>query len=52
MKKLFAVLVSLTLLVSVAVVSPVWAGGGKVQHENGLPFGPGSDAEDNQVDGE
>ena len=50
MKKLFSVIVSLTLLVSVAVISPVWAGGGKVQHENGEPFGPGSDAQDNQVD--
>jgi hypothetical protein len=52
MKKLFAVLLSLALFMSVAVVSPIWAGGGKVQHENGEPFGPGSDAQDNQVDGE
>ena len=52
MKKLFAVLLSMTLLISVAAVSPVWAGGGKVQHENGEPFGPGSDAQGNQVDGE
>ena len=48
MKKLLAVLVSLVLLVSVAAVSPVWAGGGKNQHELGEPFGPGSDAEGNQ----
>ena len=52
MKNLLAVLLSMTLLVSIAVVSPVWAGGGKVQHENGEPFGPGSDAQGNQVDGE
>jgi hypothetical protein len=52
MKKLFAVLVSFALLVNVAAVSPAWAAGGKNQHENGEPFGPGSDAQDNQVDGE
>ena len=34
MTKLFAVLVSLALLVSVAAVSPVWAAGGKNQHES------------------
>jgi hypothetical protein len=50
MRKLFAVLVSLALLASVAVVSPVWAGGGKNQNELGEPFGPGSDAQDNQAD--
>ena len=48
MKKLLAVLVSLALLVSVAAVSPVWAGGDKNQHELGEPFGPGSDAQGNQ----
>ncbi|MDX2452404.1 hypothetical protein [Desulfosarcina sp.] len=52
MKKLFAVLLSLALLVSVAAVSPVWAGGGKVQHEIGDGFGDGSDAQGNQVDGD
>jgi len=30
MKKFSAVLVAMALLVSVAVLSPVWAGGGKV----------------------
>ena len=50
MKKWFAVLVSLALLVSVAVASPVWAAGGKNQNELGEPFGPGSDAQGNQAD--
>ncbi len=52
MKKFFAVLVSMALLVSVAVVSPVWAGGGKNQHEIGAPDapGPGDDAKGNQAD--
>ena len=50
MKKLFAVLVTFALLVSVAAISPVWAAGGKNQHELGEPFGPGSDAQDNQAD--
>lgn len=50
MKKLFAVLVALALLTSVVVVSPVWAGGGKNQHELGEPFGPGSDAQGHQAD--
>ncbi|MGD8701106.1 MAG: hypothetical protein PVG51_07050 [Desulfosarcina sp.] len=51
MKKMFAVLVSMALLVSVAV-SPVWAGGGKNQHEKGAPTapGPGDDAQGNQAD--
>jgi hypothetical protein len=40
MKKLFAVLVSLTLFVSVAV-SPVWAGGGKVRGDKSA--GPAGD---------
>ena len=54
MKKLSAVLVSIALLFSVAVVSPVWAGGGKVQHENGAETapGPGDDAQGNQVGGD
>ncbi len=61
MKKFFAVLVSMALLVSVAVVSPVWAGGGKVQGDDGQgevsqgdngsdEASPGDDAMDNQVD--
>jgi hypothetical protein len=52
MTKLFAVLVSLALLASVATISPVWAAGGKNQHEVGAPDapGPGDDAQDNQVD--
>mgnify|MGYP007113721799 CR=1 FL=1 len=51
MKKFFAVLVSMALLVSVAI-SPVWAGGGKNQHEKGAPTapGPGDDAQGNQAD--
>ena len=40
MKKLFAVLVSLTLFVSVAV-SPVWAGGDKVRSDKAA--GPAGD---------
>jgi len=52
MKKFFAVLVSMALLVSVAVVSPVWAGGGKNQNEIGAPTapGPGDDFQGNQAD--
>ena len=52
MTKLFAVLVSLALLVSVAAVSPVWAAGGKNQHEILAPDapGPGDDAMGNQAD--
>jgi hypothetical protein len=51
MKKIFVVLVSMTLLVSVAM-SPVWAGGDKNQHERGAPGapGPGDDAQGNQAD--
>lgn len=52
MKKSFAVLVSMVLLVSVAMVSPVWAGGDKNQHEIGAPGapGPGDDAQGHQAD--
>ena len=52
MKKFSAVLVAMALLVSVAVVSPVWAAGGKNQHEIGAPDapGPGDDAQGNQAD--
>jgi len=52
MKKFSAVLVAMAFLVSVAVVSPVWAGGGKNQHEIGAPDapGPGDDAKGNQAD--
>ena len=51
MKKLFAALVSMALLVSVAV-SPVLAGGDKNQHERGATEapGPGDDAQGNQAD--
>jgi hypothetical protein len=51
MKKIFAVLVSMALLVSVAV-SPVWAGGDKNQNEHGAPDapGPGDDAQGRQAD--
>ena len=51
MKKFSAVLVSMALLVSVAVVSPVWAGGGKNQNEIGAPDapGPGDDSQDKQA---
>ena len=41
MKKFFAVLVSMALLVSVAVVSPVWAGGGKERSDKAA--GPAGD---------
>ena len=52
MKKLVALLVSLALTVGV-VVTPVWAGGDKNQHERGATSapGPGDDARDNQVGG-
>ena len=60
MKKFFVVLVSMALLVSVAVVSPVWAGGGQNngdigegsvgQGELGEGTSPGDDAQGNQVD--
>jgi len=52
MKKLFAVLLSVVLLASVAVVSPAWAEGGKNQHGHGSDSapGPGSDAQGNQAD--
>ena len=58
MKKFFTVLVSVALLVSVAV-SPVWAGGGQVQGDNGQGTvgqgdegngtSPGNDAQGNQT---
>jgi len=53
MKKLFALMVSMALMVSVAV-APVWAAGGKNQHENGAETapGPGDDKQDNQVGGD
>jgi len=53
MKKLF---VSIVLAIAIfgAVISPVYAGGDKVQHENGAETapGPGDDAEGNQVGGD
>lgn len=50
MRKLMSLLIAVTLVASVAV-SPVFAGGGKVQHENGAAEapGPGGDAQGNQV---
>lgn len=52
MKKVFTVAICLFLFCAVAVAVPAWAGGGKVQHENGLELGPGSDAQGNQVGGD
>jgi len=51
MKKAFTLIISLVLFLSVAI-SPVWAGGDKVQQENGQETGQGSDAQDNQVNGD
>ena len=54
MKKVFAILISLALLMGVAI-TPVCAGGDKVQHENGAnntAIGPGDDAQGNQVGGD
>ncbi|MBW1842530.1 MAG: hypothetical protein JRI75_12180 [Deltaproteobacteria bacterium] len=53
MKKVFILMISLVLFFSVAI-TPVWAGGDKVQNEigsEGAP-GPGSDAQGNQVSGD
>ena len=51
MKKIYMVLVSMALIVSVTV-SPVCAGGDKNQHEIGAPSapGPGDDAQGRQAD--
>ena len=51
MKKFCALCGSLILVVGLAV-SPVFAGGGKNQHEIGAPdaLGPGDDAQGNQAD--
>lgn len=51
MKKIIALMALLILFSSVAI-SPVWAGGGKVQQENGTEVGSGSDAQGNQVNGD
>jgi hypothetical protein len=51
MKKAFALMISLVLFLSVAI-APVWAGGDKVQNENGIETGDGSDAQGNQVGGD
>jgi len=50
MKKVSAILVSLTLLMCVAT-APVYAGGDKNQHEIGAPGapGPGDDAQGHQA---
>ena len=49
MKKITAILISLALLLCVTI-APVYAGGDKVQHENGAETapGPGDDAQGNQ----
>ena len=59
MKKVFTILISMALLISVAL-APVYAGGGKVQGDNGqgevdqgdigenMGQAPGSDAQGNQ----
>jgi len=50
MKKIFILMVSLVLFLSVAI-APVWAEGGKNQNEigsEGAP-GPGSDSQENQA---
>ena len=59
MKKVFTILISMALLMSVAI-APVYAGGGKVQGDNGQGSveqgdtgdgaSPGSDAMGNQTD--
>ncbi len=60
MKKVFAILISFALLMSVAI-APVYAGGGKVQGDDGQgtvsqgdsgsdEASPGDDAMGNQVD--
>ena len=51
MKRVFVILISLTLIMGF-VVAPVYAGGGKNQHEIGAPGapGPGDDAQGNQAD--
>ena len=51
MKKIVTLMISLVLLLSMATVS-VWAGGDKVQQENGQEVGQGSDAQGNQVSGD
>lgn len=53
MKKVFALLALLTLIIGMAV-SPVFAAGGKNQHEVGTESapGPGDDAQENQVGGD
>lgn len=53
MKKVLSLLAVVTLVVGMAV-SPVSAGGDKVQHERGAEAapGPGDDAKGNQVGGD
>ncbi len=51
MKKAFTLIISLVVFLSVAI-TPVWAGGDKVQQENGQETGQGSDAQGNQVNGD
>ena len=51
MKKIVTLVISLWFVVN-AVVSPVYAAGGKNQHEKGAPTapGPGDDAQGKQAD--
>ena len=51
-KKICTLFVSLVVVLGLAV-SPVFAGGDKVQHERGAKSapGPGDDAKGNQVEG-
>ena len=51
MKRIFSLMAISVLFLSVAI-APVWAGGDKVQQENGQESGPGSDAQGNQVNGD
>lgn len=53
MKKVLSLLAVVTLVVGLAV-TPVFAGGDKVQHERGADTapGPGDDARDRQVSGD
>lgn len=53
MKRFVAIIISVVVLFGVAM-TPVYAGGGKNQHENGAETapGPGDDAQGNQVGGD
>lgn len=51
MKRIIA-LIALAVFLSCSPPATLWAGGDKVQHENGNEVGPGSDAQGNQVGGD